>query len=90
MLILRKIPSNYNDWLVCMISTQLGHKIDNFDEIIKPNDQDFKASGLKSTSLLRITRLAVIEKSFFLGIIGNISSNRLRRIKTTLSEWIAQ
>lgn len=47
-LILRSLPSKFDDWLVCMISSQLHHFILNFDEIISCDDIDFKESGLKN------------------------------------------
>jgi mRNA interferase MazF len=87
-LVLRKLPGPYNDWLICMVSTNLSHQIDGFDEIIAPEDRDFKESGLKAPSLFRVSRLAVVDKSILLGNIGNISTDRLARIKNTLSDWI--
>lgn len=71
-----------------MISTQLSQKIDGLDELILPEDNDFKDSGLKEPSLFRIVRIAVVEKSILLGAIGEISKDRLYRIKTSLSDWI--
>ena len=87
-LALRKLPGKYDDWLICMVSTQLTQQIAGFDEIIKPEDPDFKNSGLKSPSIFRISRIAVVEKSILLGVIGEISTDRLSRIKTSLSNWI--
>ena len=87
-LVLRKLPGSYDDWLICMVSTQLYQKIDGLDELIGPEDHDFKDSGFKRQSLIRITRIAVVEKSTLLGAIGEISTDRLYRIKTSLSEWI--
>jgi mRNA interferase MazF len=46
-LVLRKLPGCNEDWLICMISTQLGQEIIDFDETISPQDSDFKRSGLK-------------------------------------------
>jgi mRNA interferase MazF len=87
-LILRKLPGLYDDWLICMISTQLSQQIDGLDEQIRKEDQDFKASGLKAASLFRVSRLAVVEQSIFVGSIGVISPERLSRIKTLLANWI--
>lgn len=87
-LLLSKIPGNFNDWLVCMISTQIHQAIKNHDEIILKNDPDFKISGLKSESLLRIFRLAVVDESILIGAIGEISKDRLLRIKLKLSDWL--
>jgi len=89
-LILRKLPGLYDDWLICMISTQLSQQIDSLDEQIRKEDQDFKASGLKAASLFRVSRLAVVEQSIFVGSIGGISPDRLSRIKTSLANWIKE
>jgi len=87
-LIIRKLPSHYNDWLICMISSRLDHEISGFDEIVIPNDPDFADSGLKATSLIRISRLAVINGDILIGKIGQVDSSRLSRIKQKLSQWI--
>ena len=87
-LVLRKLPGDYKDWLICMISSQLSQRIDGLDELIVKEDDDFNRSGLKMNSLFRISRLAVVEQQIFVGVIGKISTERLSRIKTSLSDWI--
>jgi mRNA interferase MazF len=87
-LVIRKLPGQYNDWLICMISTQVSQQILGLDDLIRPEDGDFKDSGLKALSLFRVSRLAVVDKSIFLGILGEISGERLIRIKSSLSDWI--
>lgn len=87
-LVLRKLPGQYDDWLICMISTQLAQQIDGLDECISMDDEDFTESGLKSRSLFRVSRLAVVEQSILLGTIGAISTDRLLRIKTALADWV--
>lgn len=87
-LILCEVPGFHGDWLICMISSQLSQEVAGFDEIISEKDDDFASSGLKQASLIRIARLAVVEKTILLGAIGEISSTRLNRIKNTLSDWL--
>lgn len=87
-LVLRKLPSLHDDWLICMISSQLSQQVPEFDEVIKEEDSDFLQSGLKTSSLLRITRLAVVNKNVLLGSIGKIGAERLAAIKKKLSKWI--
>ena len=87
-LAIRKLPGKYNDWLICMISSHLGQEIAGFDDIITPDDPDFKESGLKLTSLVRVCRLAVVSDEILIGKIGEIDSLRLSRIKQRLSNWI--
>jgi len=87
-LVIRKIPGNHDDWLICMISSQLSLEVEYFDETISENDDDFISSGLKQNSLIRIARLAVVEKNILLGSIGEIREGRLNRIKHKLSDWL--
>jgi mRNA interferase MazF len=87
-LIVRRLPGRYEDWLICMISSQLSQEIPGFDEIIISDDLDFKDSGLKMSSLVRIGRLAVVNPDILLGEIGRLNDARLSRIKEKLSKWI--
>ena len=87
-LLLGRLPGEYDDWLLCMISSQLRHAVADFDEVLRGGDEDFAASGLKVTSVIRVGRLAVVSGEVLLGAIGEISEERLRRIKTRLAAWL--
>ena len=89
-LLIGRLPGQYDDWLICMISTQLRHYIQGFDEIIKTDDSDFSISGLKDPGVIRVGRLAVVEGSVLLGAIGEIDSDRLKRVKQHLADWVTQ
>ena len=88
-LVLRKMPGRYDDWLICMISSQLHQKIQELDEVITTKDSDFIRSGLKLSSVIRISRLAVVEEDILLGKLGQISHDRLSRMKQNLARWIS-
>lgn len=87
-LLLSPLPGPYDDWIVCMISTQLQQAISGFDEAISMNDTDFSSSGLKVASVIRIARLAVVPTDLLVGAIGEISSERLSRLQQKLAGWI--
>jgi len=87
-LVVRKLPGPHADWLICMISSRLSHAIVELDEIVRPEDSDFAASGLKTASVIRITRIAVVEQGTLVGAIGEVSLDRLRRIRIRLCAWI--
>jgi mRNA interferase MazF len=82
-LVLRRMPG-YGDLLVYGISTQLHQEVADFDEIIELFHSDFKTSGLKSPSLIRLGFLTVIPETNFPGIIGSISDERRQRLLTKL------
>lgn len=78
-IILRELPP-YCDFLVCGVSTQLHHGAKDFDEIISPQDPDFKSSGLLARSLIRLGFLAVLPRNSIVGTIGSISKGRHDRL----------
>lgn len=45
-LLLGKLPGEYDDWLICMISSQTHQYITGFDENVNDSDEDFEQSGL--------------------------------------------
>jgi len=87
-LILRKLSGNRDDWLLCMITSFKLERERELTDKITEDDEDFKSSGLKTNSLIRIDRLAVVNRSILLGKIGEISEKRLERIKERLCKWI--
>ncbi len=89
-LVVRRLPGRYDDWLVCLISSKLSEQVPGFDELVREKDEDFASSGLKTTSLIRIARLATVEQRSFVGSIGRVSDERLKTVKGRLSRWIAE
>jgi mRNA interferase MazF len=89
-LLLGKLPGNYDDWLICMISSQTRQYIDGFDEIVRENDNDFGESGLKVASVIRVGRLAVVSGDILIGAIGQVSNERLSKVKKHLADWLAE
>jgi len=53
-LLIARVPGDYPDWLVAMISSRLEQVIPNFDEVITENDPDLATSGLKGVSVVRV------------------------------------
>jgi len=89
-LLLGKLPGEYDDWLICMISSQTRQYIAGFDEIVQEEDDDFGASGLKVSSVIRVGRLAVVSGEILIGAIGQVSSKRLSHVKQNLANWLAE
>ena len=89
-LLLAEVPGPHGDWLVGMFSSQLQQAVPDFDEVIAPGDSDFESSGLHTASVIRPGRLAVVSGELLVGSIGAIGSERLGRMKRSLSAWISQ
>ena len=86
-LLLGKLPGECDDWLICMISSQTRHYLVGFDEVVRESDEDFEQSGLKVTSVIRTGRLAVVSGDILLGAIGEISQERLERVRQNIAKW---
>jgi mRNA interferase MazF len=86
-LLLRRMPP-FQDFLVCGISTQIQQAVPDLDETITPTDVDFRTSGLKAASLIRLGYLAVLSRSEIKGRIGNVSAARRNRLLTRLSDFL--
>jgi mRNA interferase MazF len=85
--LLRQMPP-FDDWLVCGVSTQLHHEVVGFDETIGPTSSDFRGSGLEAASLIRLSYLAVLPVSLFLGVLGSISPERRERLLQRLATFL--
>jgi mRNA interferase MazF len=87
-LIIRQCPTRFEDWLICMISSQIAQYVAMMDDIIDTEAQDFTQTGLKTTSVIRLTRLAVVNQGILVGSIGQISEERLVKLKRRLAQWL--
>jgi mRNA interferase MazF len=87
-LVLRGLPGSHGDWLVCMISSRIHQQLPGIDEVVFDSDPDYAQSGLKVTSLIRSTRLAVVSADLLHGTIGRIADDRLLRIRAHLADWL--
>jgi len=86
---LREMPP-YQDVLVCGVSTQLHQEVKGFDEVVGLTDSDFKSTGLRTVSLIRLGFLAVLPRNAVVGSIGSISPERHKRLLKRLSEHLLE
>ena len=86
--LLAPLPGPFGDWLTCAVTSQLRHKVDDWDETIDADDPDFLASGLKCSSLIRLGKLATLESNVLEGVLGEISPQRLDRLLQRLGKYL--
>ena len=87
-LIIRQVGEVFDDWLICMISTRIKHQIPDLEMVIDPSQKDFAITGLKKPSLLRTSRLAVIQGKNLEGKIGSLPSHQFEILREKLANWI--
>jgi mRNA-degrading endonuclease toxin of MazEF toxin-antitoxin module len=86
--VLRRLPGRHDDWLICMISSQLDQGVLQFDEAVLMTDPDFATSGLRVASAIRIARVAVVAPARLAGSLGDVAPERLARILDRLAGWL--
>jgi len=73
----------------CGVSTQLHQEVAGFDDVIEPAHSDFRDSGLKSASVIRLGFLTVLPADHFLGVLGSISRERHTRLLQRLAAFLS-
>lgn len=86
-LLLKQLP-DYNDFLVCGISTQLHHLIKDFDQLIDDGSDSFPQTGLRQSSIVRLGFLAVIHRNKISGSIGKIDPAFHRSLLERLAKFL--
>lgn len=86
-ILLRQMPP-FGDWLICGVSSQLHQQVAGFDDIIEPAHSDFRQSGLKASSLIRLGFLVVLPADQLLGVLGSISTERHHRLLQRLGVFL--
>lgn len=89
-LVVALAPGRHPDVLLALITSKTYQEIPDFDEVVTNNDADFAESGLKVHSVIRLARLVSVEESVINARLGEISAERLRRIKKRLVDWLEQ
>lgn len=87
-LLLKRLDQHKDDWLVCMISSQLHQLQPELDWILTPEDSEFSASGLRVASLFRLSRIAILDGALLIGKLGEIPEHRLNELQQRLANWI--
>ncbi len=89
-LILAIAPGNHADLLLALITSRDYQAVPEFDEIVDLTDADFKATGLKTRSVIRLARLTSVETSIISARLGNISAERLKNLKSRFIKWLQE
>jgi len=68
-----------NDVTVCFITTQ--HKwLSEFDIEIEPTE----SNGLKKASLVRLSKIATVDRSLAIGLLGKLDENHIKQLNEKL------
>ena len=68
-----------DDITICFITTQLKWKSE-FDIVLHPSEKN----GLKKTSLIRLNKIATIDKDLIIGLLGQLEKNYFKVLNENL------
>ena len=87
-LIVAIASGRHSDLLLALITSRTHQAVPQFDEIIDPSDSDYKTTGLKARSVVRLARLTSVEASIVSARLGQVSAKRLQQIRNRLVTWL--
>jgi len=73
-----------DDVTVCFISSVLHDKLYKFDVLVDPKDKDFNKTGLKLKSVIKVVKIATLDKIVILGKMGILDLKNLNKVKEIL------
>ena len=76
-----------DDYTVCFISSIVPKKILSTEILIKKESKNFKHTGLKVDSLIKVTKIATLEKSIFIGTLGYLTVVDFLKVKKVIKNY---
>ena len=76
-----------DDITVCFISSIIQNKIRKFDILVDQKDKTFKKTGLKTSSIIKTTKLATLDRAVVLGKIGELDAKNIQKVKKVLKTY---
>ena len=84
-LVLASLPGPWQHWLACGISASPRDVVPDWDEVIAPTEERFKAMGLKRRSVIRLSFLVAIVDADIAGRIGAVPKHDLVQLRKRLA-----
>lgn len=75
--------SKFHDFVLAFITTQFDQK-EKYDVLLTADYEDFKKSGLKRESILKLNKLTTLNKKVIVGKIGSPSKELMSLVNNNL------
>ena len=79
-------PNKSDDVIVVFISSRNIKKKFSFDIILTKTDKAFDATGLKVNSVIKLNKIATLDKKIILGELGCLSADMYKKVQTKLKK----
>lgn len=82
------VQTGSDDVTVCFISSSIPNKTHKFDVLIDSKNKNFKRTGLKLKSIIKVTKIATLDKAVILGQIGELDTQSMDNVKLVLKTYL--
>ena len=82
--LLKELPG-FGDFLVCGVSSQLRQAIPEFDLVLEEGSDEFVETGLRVSSVVRLTFLAIVPVDLMMRRLGRIPDKVLVALQNRLA-----
>jgi len=76
-----------DDVTLCFISSLIPKKILNNEVLVKKEGKNFSNTGLKTNSIIKVTKIATLEKKIILGKLGILDVENLIKVKIIIKKY---
>ncbi|PSB03693.1 type II toxin-antitoxin system PemK/MazF family toxin [Merismopedia glauca] len=73
-----------NDVTLCFISSQSVESLYEGEFRLDPSDEEFKGTGLKAASKVRVTRIVTIERSLISRRLGRLGNRQIQQMNSAI------
>ncbi|MCB0063154.1 MAG: type II toxin-antitoxin system PemK/MazF family toxin [Caldilineaceae bacterium] len=80
------VNSRSDDVVMAFVSSVVPTQLEPYDLLLSPSDTDFWGSGLKVSSVVRLNKLATVERRLLTRRIGSLSVARMRLVDQKLTQ----
>lgn len=77
---------NRKDVCVSFISSVIPLELDETDYLLAKEDKNFLSTGLKKTSVFRMSKIATLDKDIIIGKLGNITPELKKNLDKKLKK----
>jgi mRNA interferase MazF len=82
--VVSKTENEKNDVIVAFISSVIPVSFSATDYLFNSTNRDFKNSGLKKESIIKLDKLSTLNKEIFTGELGTLSADTLKELNKRL------
>jgi mRNA interferase MazF len=75
-----------DDLTLCFVSSIIPSKILNNEVLIDKTQESFNKTGLKVSSIIKVTKIATLEKKVILGKLGVLDYKNLLKVKIIIKK----